>query len=112
MFHFKEPHAAVLAGLDMVEGAPEAGLPPRHIGIHTGPVVFQDGDVYGRTVNLASRIASHATGGQVLASEETTRRVSGAGVRFESIGPVILKGVAQPVELYQALRDPLGDSRS
>ena len=111
MFHFKEPHAAVLAGLDMVESAPDAGLPPRHIGIHTGPVVFQDGDVYGRTVNLASRIASHATGGQVLASEETTRRVSNAGIRFESIGPVTLKGVAQPVELYQALRDPLGGSK-
>jgi class 3 adenylate cyclase len=40
MFHFKEPQAAVAAGLDMVEGAPARGLPPTHIGIHTGPVVF------------------------------------------------------------------------
>jgi class 3 adenylate cyclase len=66
MFHLKEPHAAVLSGLDMVESAPSAGLPPTHIGIHTGPVIFQDGDVYGRTVNLGSRIASHASAGQVF----------------------------------------------
>jgi adenylate cyclase len=111
MFHFKEPQAAVLAGLDMVESAPRAELPPMHIGVHTGPVVFQDGDVYGRTVNLASRIASHATAGQVLASQETASRASGAGVRFESIGPVTLKGVARPVELSQALRDPMRGSK-
>jgi class 3 adenylate cyclase len=79
--------------------------------VHTGAVVFQDGDVYGRTVNLASRIASHATAGQVLASQETSGRASGAGVRFESIGPVTLKGVARPVELYQALRDPKSRSK-
>jgi adenylate cyclase len=104
MFHFKEPAAAVLAGLDMVESAPEANLPPMHIGIHTGPVIFQDGDVYGRTVNLASRIASHATAGQVLASDETVRRSSGAAVRFDPVGPTPLKGIARPVQLYQAAR--------
>jgi adenylate cyclase len=104
MFHFKQPLAAVLAGLDMIESAPGAGLPPMHIGIHAGPVVFQDGDMYGRTVNLASRIASHAAGGEVLESEETARRASGEGVRFEPVGPVTLKGVAQTVDLYQAFR--------
>jgi adenylate cyclase len=106
MFHFKEPQAAVLAGLDMVESASGAELPPMHIGIHAGPVIFQDGDVYGRTVNLASRIASHAAGGEVLASEETVRRAPD-GVHFDPVGAVALKGVAEPVNLYQALR---GDS--
>jgi adenylate cyclase len=104
MFHFKVPGHAVLAGLDMVEAAPGAGLPPMHIGIHTGPVIFQDGDVYGRTVNLASRIASHATAGQVMTSEETRRRSDIEGIRFVSIEPVSLKGLHQPVRLYQALR--------
>jgi adenylate cyclase len=84
---------------------PGAGLPPTHIGIHTGPVIFQDGDVYGRTVNLASRIASHAGAGQVLASEETVGRSAGGGVTFEPIGSVALKGIADPVPLYQARRD-------
>jgi class 3 adenylate cyclase len=104
MFHFKEPGAAVLSGLDMVESAPRVGLPPMHIGIHTGPVIFQDGDVYGRTVNLASRIASHATAGQVLASEETVERSRIEGVRYEPVGPVPLKGLATPVSLFRAER--------
>ena len=105
MFHFKEPGAAVVSGLDMVESAPHAGLPPMHIGIHTGPVIFQDGDVYGRTVNLASRIASHAGAGQVLVSEDTMTRSSGEEVRFEPLGPVTLKGIAKPMTLFQAVRE-------
>jgi class 3 adenylate cyclase len=104
MFHFKVPSHAVLAGLDLVEAAPAAGLPPMHIGIHTGPVIFQDGDIYGRTVNLASRIASYATAGQVMTSEETKRRSDIQGIRFAPIERVSLKGLPQPVRLYQALR--------
>ena len=104
MFHFKDPGAAVLSGLDMVDGAPLVGLPPVHIGIHTGPVVFQYGDVYGRTVNLAARIASHAEGGQVLVSDETMGRVAETGVRFEPLGPVSFKGVPNPVTVHQAVR--------
>jgi adenylate cyclase len=60
MFHFPLPGRAVLAALEMVERTPEAGLPPAHVGLHAGPVVFQDGDYFGRTVNLAARIAGHA----------------------------------------------------
>jgi adenylate cyclase len=105
MFHFKEPGDAVLASLDMVEGAPRVGLPPMHIGVHTGPVVFQDGDVYGRTVNLASRIASHAGAGQVLASDETVDRSHDRGVHFEPLGPVSLKGIPRRVTLHRAVRD-------
>ncbi|MGH8927147.1 MAG: adenylate/guanylate cyclase domain-containing protein, partial [Acidimicrobiia bacterium] len=66
MFHFDEPVAAVSACLRMAERAPLASLPPTHTGIHRGPVIFQDGDVYGRTVNIASRIAAQAQAGQVL----------------------------------------------
>jgi hypothetical protein len=47
MFVFREPADAVRAALEMVAQAPGAGLPPTHIGIHSGPVAFQDGDVYG-----------------------------------------------------------------
>jgi adenylate cyclase len=107
MFHFREPGMAVLAGLDVVEGAPAAGLPAAHVGIHTGPVIAQDGDVYGRTVNLAARIAAYARAGQVVVSEDTARR-SGHDdtLRFQPLGPVELKGVARPLALYQAFSNP------
>jgi adenylate cyclase len=106
MFYFREPGTAVVAGLDLVERGPAADLPPAHVGIHTGPVISQDGDVYGRTVNLAARIASFAQAGQVVVSQETAQRSGDRQVRFDPLGAVELKGVVDPLPLYQAYRKP------
>jgi adenylate cyclase len=104
LFYFDEARAALLAALEMRDRAPASGLPPTHIGIQAGPVVFRDGDVYGRTVNIASRIADRASAGEVLTSEETVAQVGDGEVRFERAGPVELKGVAKPVTLYRVVR--------
>jgi adenylate cyclase len=74
------------------------------VGIHTGPVISQDGDVYGKTVNLAARIASYAQAGQVIVSEETAPRSDHHELRFQPLGPIGLRGVAKPLPLYQAFR--------
>ena len=63
---------------------------------------FQDGDVYGRTVNIASRLSSVAEAGQVVVSEDVAQRSE--GVRFQDMGPVTLKGVAAPMQLFRAVR--------
>ena len=104
MFYFREPGTAVVAGLDLVERGPRLDLPPAHVGIHTGPVISQDGDVYGRTVNLAARIATYAQAGQVVVSQETAERSGDPQVWFDPLGAVELKGVAKPLQLYQAYR--------
>ena len=104
MFHFRESGMAVLAALDMVERTPALDLPPAHIGIHTGPVISQDGDVYGRTVNVAARIASYAQAGQVIVSEETVHRSDHHALAFQPLGPIDLKGVTNPVLLYRTFR--------
>jgi adenylate cyclase len=105
MFHFRLPGQAVVAALEMVERTPRAGLPPAHVGLHAGPVVFQDGDYFGRTVNLAARIAGRAGPGEVLVSDQVVALCSGgAPLAFEPIGPVPLKGVSDPVPLYRATR--------
>jgi adenylate cyclase len=101
MFLFKEPTAAMVAALEMVGSAPGAGLPPTHIGIHAGPVVAQDGDVFGRTVNIAARIAARAGPGEVLTSSETVELVEDARLRFVRVGPASLKGITRPVTLYR-----------
>jgi len=105
MFHFREPGPGVVAALEMVEGASEAGLPPAHVGLHAGPVLFQEGDYFGRTVNVAARIADYARRGEVLVSDDVVA-ASGQlpGVRFEPIGPVELKGLTEAVSLHVARR--------
>jgi adenylate cyclase len=107
MVYFRQPEHAVVSALDMVDGASSAGLPPAHGGIDAGPVIFQDGDYFGRTVNLAARIAAHAGPGQVLVSDNVVEASTDPAVSFAEIGPVELKGVARSVRLHQANRNPL-----
>jgi adenylate cyclase len=104
MFYFREPGAAVLAAVEMVEVVGRQGLPPAHVGIHAGPVVFQEGDYFGRTVNLAARIAEYARPGEVLVSQEVVDAVDAASVSFVEIGPVELKGVPGTLRLHIARR--------
>ena len=87
-----------------MEEVPAAGLPPAHVGVAAGPVIRQGGDYYGRTVNLASRISDRAAGGQVLVSEPVVKMASIRGVTFVAIGPVELKGLRGPVDLFEARR--------
>jgi adenylate cyclase len=102
MSWFPEPAGAVVSALRMVEQLPAAGLPPAHVGIAAGPVVAQGGDYFGRTVNLAARIAARASAGQVLVSDRVAESASPTGVRFVALGELRLKGIAQPVRVLEA----------
>ena len=102
MFHFPEPGDGVLAALEMVEAAPDLGLPSAHVGLHAGPVLFQEGDYFGRTVNVAARIADYARPGEVVVSQEVVDAVTDDNLEFSEIGPVELKGVTGPHRLYSA----------
>jgi class 3 adenylate cyclase len=104
MVHFRDPAGAVVAALQLVEQLPEAGLPPGHVGVAAGPVVVQGGDYFGRTVNLAARIAAHASASRVLVSERVAERAPPQGVRFVELGELPLKGFARPVRLLEARR--------
>ncbi len=104
MFYYPEPGPGVVAALEMVEGVANESLPPAHVGIHAGPVVFQEGDYFGRTVNIAARIGEYARPGEVLVSQAVVDAAAGSPVTFEEIGPVELKGVAGPLTLHSAHR--------
>jgi adenylate cyclase len=104
MFYFANPAPSVLAALEIVEGVASHQLPAARMGIHAGPVVFQEGDYFGRTVNIAARIAEYARPGEILVSQEVVDMAEGAPVAFTDIGPVELKGVSGAIHLHAARR--------
>jgi adenylate cyclase len=108
MLHFATPLDAVRCGLELVEAVPAAHLPPARVGVDTGPLILRDGDFYGRTVNIAARLTDYARPREVLVTSGVVEATSDAGgVVFTEIGPVSLKGVAQPVPIWSAaLRGP------
>src|SRR5919106_6110501 len=101
MLWFPEVERGVLAPLSVVRAMGSGALPP-HAGVHAGPVIQRDLDLFGRTVNLASRIADAAGPGEVLVSEAVVDAVDHAKVRFDPTGRVELKGVPHPVALFRA----------
>lgn len=103
-FHFEDPASAVLGSLDFVDKAQQRELPPAHVGVNAGPMTYTDGDYYGMTVIIAARIAAEAGPGQVLVGEAATASAQPAGVSFEELGPMALKGVARPVTVFRAVR--------
>jgi adenylate cyclase len=102
MFHFRDAAASVLSALEMVDWLASAGLPPAHVGLHAGPVLFQSGDYFGQTVNVAARIADYARPGEVLVSRAVADATTEPGIVFEAIGDVELKGVAGTTPLFRA----------
>jgi adenylate cyclase len=104
MLHFPDPGSGAVAALEMVAGVAKAGLPPAHVGLHAGPVIFQEGDYYGATVNLASRIADYAQPGQVVVSQAVVDASVGAPIEFRELGGVELKGVSGAMTLFGAHR--------
>ena len=104
MFHFPDPSEVVAAALEMVDRTPPAGLPPAHVGIAAGPVVMQDGDYYGRTVNMAARLSAKAGPSEVLVTSEVVEASAEDGVRFDEVGKAELKGFALPIMLHRATR--------
>jgi adenylate cyclase len=102
MFYFDHPGPGVRAALQMADAIPAAGLPPVHVGMSCGPVLFQEGDYFGQTVNLSARIADYARPGEVLVTRSVVDASDEADIGFREIGPVDLKGVAGSTELLLA----------
>ena len=75
--------------------------PLPRIGLHYGLTLYRDGDYYGREVNLASRVAARAAGGEVLVTRPVID-LAGPNLEYERIGEVRLKGFGYATELFVA----------
>ena len=75
------------------------------IGLHTGEVISEEGDYFGKNVILAARIAAQAVGGEILVSEELRAAASsgnGNGLRFDEGRELELKGLAGSHLVFRA----------
>ena len=108
MLRVPDPADAILLGLRITDRPMgEHGAPAVRVGLHHGPAIEREGDHFGTTVNVASRVSAVAAGGEVLLTGQTAALVPDLeGVLYESRGRVALRNVREQVELFAAL--PLG----
>jgi class 3 adenylate cyclase len=104
MMRFRRTFDGCSAVLSLMDGVEHAGLPAAHAGMAAGPLVVRDGDVYGSTVNLAARIAAHASAGEFLVNDLAAQHLADAGQDLQDAGDVALKGVPEPVKLARLRR--------
>jgi len=100
MLRCERPDDAVRLGLRIIselEAIP--GFPVARVGVHTGSAVCREGDWYGTTVNVASRLCTAAGAGSVLVSDQTCR--AAGRMRRVDLGDTELhwlKNLTTPVE--------------
>jgi class 3 adenylate cyclase len=111
MLWFGDPCRAVETGLRLQERFEEeswSGDTPLwvRIGMHHGRQTRRGQDLIGHDVNVASRIMDFADTGEVLASEATVTTADGGvqDIEFQRLGPVVMKGLPEPINLFRAER--------
>jgi class 3 adenylate cyclase len=73
------------------------------VGMNAGEPIAEDEDLFGTAVIAAARIAAQARGGEILASDVVRQLVAGKQFKFASRGRTVLKGLEEPVEVYEVL---------
>ena len=74
------------------------------IGLHYGPVLVTDDDVFGDTVNIAARMAQLALAGQIISTAETVERLSAAQrSATRRLDALPVKGKQEAVIVYEVL---------
>ncbi len=71
------------------------------VGINAGEPIEEDGDLFGATVILASRLAAKADGGEILVANAVRELCSGKGFLFADRGEFVAKGFEEPVRVYE-----------
>jgi adenylate cyclase len=106
MLRIPAPGDAVHLGLRIANDlSNDHGVPAVRVGLHHGTAVERNGDYFGASVNLAARVSALASGGEVLLTGHTAALAPNLeGVLYESRGRQALRNVAQPLEIFAALR--------
>jgi adenylate cyclase len=105
MFVAVDPGEACEIALTLIESFDRSDhdVSPRG-GLAYGEVLTREGDFFGPTVNLASRIVDQAVAGDILVTQSVHDGVKDATYSFEGAGKRMLKGFDEPVRLWAVTR--------
>lgn len=97
--------AAVDIATELVEAVDAIDrYPSVSAGLHTGPVIERDGDVFGSTVNIAARTAAHAAPCQVLCTSAVADRLTDERrTRLRDLGTARFANVPDPILIFEIL---------
>jgi adenylate cyclase len=83
------------------------------IGINLGDIIFEEGDIYGDGVNIASRVEQLADVGGICVTAAVYGQVDGRlDIDFEDLGEKLLKNISRPVRLYRVVTDSSDQGRA
>lgn len=109
MAYFLLPDDGIEAAIDMQQALEQQNQATQdvdarifiRIGLHTGPCIIEDQDVFGDAVNVASRVSSQAGGGEILISEITRAQLTRNKQNTEFAAGAILKGKSEHFNLFR-----------
>jgi class 3 adenylate cyclase len=105
MLHFPDAERGLNAALALVHALSMDGRVSAHAGVQAGHVIERDLDLFGRTVNLASRLADAAAQGEVLVGQTVRDAVDSPTVQFEAADRTVLKGITEPGPIFRVIVD-------
>lgn len=115
MCAFPEPACAVVAAVDLqnvIEGwQHDNARVALRVGLHHGPVVEEDGDLFGDIVNIAARITSIATPGQIITTDEVVAALGEeARASVKPFDEVRVKGSSRKRRIHRVLWAPRAET--
>jgi adenylate cyclase len=106
MFLFPTPRSAVSAAISIQNICQD--LSERigkkiemRIGLNSGALRHEGGDVFGNTVNTASRLVKFASPSKIITSEDTIRSLAKVDISFRSIGHHYFKGKKESIQCFE-----------
>ncbi len=101
MLLFPEPDLALQALSRLLPACrAEKRIPLTRCGLNHGSVVRRGNDVFGSTVNIASRITAFAKAGQLVATGSIAEIAKANGILADALGPIQLRSIAERIPLF------------
>jgi class 3 adenylate cyclase len=95
LVRFDEVTRAVDATLNLLAALPAANLPTGHAGVAAGPLIVREGDIFGRTVNMAARIADIAPDGRLYLPASVAAELPAGAFAARPVEAAVLQGIGR-----------------